>query len=220
MRGFGKSEFPPLILKGIATASRDYLKSNDGWLWRAPEYWVTTYIAKELMRGIDEAKRVVSLETSVSRALTAAGAKQRGPKKAALHANGRFDIVVGQGNKKPRAVIEVKSPVSDSKPTANIYKDFGRLVSTLSHGRARSNINSAIFAFYSDIAAPRRGDKTAKKKIERKFGGDGCEFHEHVQSYATKHGVQASYHVSKAQDEGEYGARIWGCVVFSRLPKS
>lgn len=217
MRGFSRSELPKLILSGISNASKDHLKSNNGWLWRAPEYWVTVSIAKELMRGIGEAKRVVCLESSVSGTLVNAGAIQRGPKKAALGANGRFDIVVGQGNAKPRVVIEVKSPVFDSKPTRAIYKDFGRLVATLGHGGKRSNINCAIFAFYSDIAAPQRGGETAKTKIERKFGRSGCEFHEHVKSFVSKHDVRADYHFSKVQDEGERGARIWGCVMFRRL---
>ena len=219
MRGFSQSELPPLVLKGIANASRDYLKSNDGWLWRAPEYWVTVSIAKELMRGIDEKKRVVSLEASVSRTLLAANATQRGPKKAALHANGRFDIVVGQGNKTPRAVIEVKSPVFDSMPTRGIVKDFGRLVGTLKHGRSVSNISCAIFAFYADLGHPQRGDPIAKARIARKFGTKG-EFHAHATAYAAKQGVRAEYFVSKIQNEGEDGARIWGCIVFSRLRKS
>jgi len=217
MAGFAQAELPPLILKGIANANKEYLKSNDGWLWRAPEYWVTTSIAKALMRGIDEAKRVVSLETSVSRTLVAAGAKQRGPKKAELNAGGRFDIVVGHGNKKPRAVIEVKSPVFDSKPTPAIYKDLRRLVATLGHGRENSNIKCAIFAFYSDIGPPQRRDKSASEKLARKFGGERSEFHVHVKEFSKTHAVRSNYHVSKIDDQGEDGARIWGCVVFTRL---
>ena len=170
------------------------------------------------MRGIGGNKRVVTLETTVSSTLLSAGATQRGPKKASLRANGLFDIVVGQGNERPRAVIEVKSPLVDSKPNRGVLKDFDRLVSTLKHGHTKSNISCAIFAFYADLGQPMRSDATAKSKILRKFGLNQ-EFHDHINFYADEHSVHTDYYVSKIQDEGEDGARIWGCVVFTRLKK-
>ena len=232
MRGFNQSELPLLILKGISNASRDYLMSNDGWLWRAPEYWVTVSIAKELIRGIGKNKRVISLESSVSQTLTNAGAKQRGPKKRAIRANGRFDIVIGQGNERPRSVVEVKSPLFDSTPNKGVLDDFSRLASVLKHAGSKSNISSAIFAFYSDQSEPTRKDASAKVKILRKFGKGRefekhvsesekhlSDFEKHVKVWSEKNGVHYEYYVSSAQYEVNSGARIWGCVVFTRLKK-
>ena len=93
-------------LKGIATAQKEYLAWSDDWLWCAPEYFSTVYVAREI--GKIASPKYITLENNAASAIEDAGAKGRGKLHSAIRPNGRFDILLWWGNGKPRAPIEVK----------------------------------------------------------------------------------------------------------------
>ena len=132
-------------LSGIAKAQRDYEAWSGGlWLWQAPEYMLTMYIAKELwtMPG----SKHLTLESNVKRTLEDAGGMGRGKISEAARLGGRSDIVLWWwSNDMPRAVIEVKNQVSDS--ATEIKQDIKRISTML---RKRDNsFQCGLVAFYT-----------------------------------------------------------------------
>ena len=128
-------------LSGIAKAQRDYNAWSGLWLWEAPEYMLTTYIAKELWTI--PGSKYLTLEPKVRRTLKNAGGVGRGrtPKFARL--DGRFDIVLWWKNGTPRAVIEVKKEIGYPY---KIKKDIERISTML---RTRNSLRYGLIAFYT-----------------------------------------------------------------------
>ena len=131
-------------LSGIAKAQRDYEAWSGGsWLWEAPEYMLTTYIAKELWTI--PGSKYLTLESNVRSTLEDAGGMGRGKISEAARPSGRSDIVLWRSNDTPRAVIEVKNQVSDS--ATEIKQDVTRISTTL---RRRDNsFQCGLVAFYT-----------------------------------------------------------------------
>ena len=173
------------ILSGIAKAQRDYEDWSGGsWLWKAPEYMLTTYIAKEL--GTMPGSKYLTLESNVRRTLEGAGGMGRGKISDAARLGGRSDIVLRWGSDKmPRAVIEVKNQVSDS--ATEIKQDIKRISAML---RKRDNsFQCGLVAFYTS-RWDRKGDgegarSTIKDRLEsiesetRNILGERCRLSRH-----------------------------------------
>lgn len=220
MRGFSRDLIPPLVLAGIEDARRAYARADAGWMWRAPEYWVTSSIARRLIQGLHAAHREIWLERSIKEVLSEAGATQRGRVPGVLARKGRFDIVVCQGNATPRCVIEVKSPVyaftgrSAALP-AKIKRDLDRLHAALRNGNGNSNITSGLLAFYVDRGEPSIGGSNAKALVAAEFGVDG-EFHRAVKAWCPS-GYRVNWHVDqKIRYVKGNGATMGGCIEILR----
>ena len=116
-------------LAGISEAQKRYEYWTGGrWLWEAPEYMVTTYIAKHIS-GIEDKSFYLTLEHKVRDAIDEAGGLPPGKPPDVLRRNGKFDILVWWANETPRAVIEVKKQV---KRFSDIKADVSRICAILS----------------------------------------------------------------------------------------
>ena len=146
-------------IRGIANAQKDFEAWSGGdWLWRAPEYLSTVYVARELAR-LDGAKYVV-LENSAKLALAEAGATAPGPLHSCIRANGRFDLLMFWGNATPRVPIELKCYV---RKYSDIAADVQRLEKVVHRGRAKSTIQFGMVAFFSSTMDSRTW--TAAEKV-------------------------------------------------------
>ena len=104
------------ILYGIKKAQKDYKEWSDGdWLYYAPEYLLTTYIARSIA-DIDCTK-YITLENSTSGAIKNAGAYTRGSLSHKVRQYGRIYILLWWGTIYkgnliyPKVMIEVKHRV-------------------------------------------------------------------------------------------------------------
>ena len=154
-------------LSGIAKAQRDYEAWSDGlWLWAAPEYMLTMYIAKELRTKSRPTKSrlYLTLESDVRGALEDAGGMGRGKISEAARLGGRSDIMLWRSsNDMPRVVIEVKRSVSGS--ATEIKQDVDR-ISTMLRNRDNS-FRRGLVAFYTSVR-DRGGDGGRAKSTIRK----------------------------------------------------
>ena len=95
-------------LRGISKAQKDYEAWSTLWLWEAPEYMITTYIAKEIA---PDSPYYVTLEQNAGESTEAGGGVGKGnvaePTQRKLK-RGRFDIAVWDGDI-PIVIIEVKN---------------------------------------------------------------------------------------------------------------
>ena len=115
-------------LAGISEAQKKYEYWTGGrWLWEAPEYMVTTYIAKHIS-DIEDKTFYLTLEHKVRDAIDKAGGLPPGKPPDVLRLKGKFDILVWWANEKPRAVIEVKKQV---KRFSDIKADVSRICAIL-----------------------------------------------------------------------------------------
>ena len=148
-------------LAGISEAQKRYEYWTGGrWLWEAPEYMVTTYIAKHIS-GIEDKSFYLTLEHKVRDAIDKAGGLPPGKPLAVLRRNGKFDLLVWWANEKPRAVIEVKKQV---KRFSDIEADVSRICAILSI--PDTSFRCGFIAYYTS-----RGDhhgKSAKEVVSEK----------------------------------------------------
>lgn len=155
---------------GIVKAQKDYEAWSGGlWLFEAPEYMLTMYIAKELwtLSGRKKPRLYLTLESNVRGVLKDAGGMGRGKISEAARPGGRSDIMLWWGsNDMPRVVIEVKRWVSDS--ATEIKQDIERINTML---RKRDNsFQCGLVAFYTS-RWDREGDgegarSTIKDRLE------------------------------------------------------
>lgn len=147
-------------LKGIVTAQKEYVAWSNDWLWCAPEYLSTVYVAREI--GKLDSPKYITLENSASSAIEEAGAKGRGKLHSAIRSNGRFDILLWWGNGKPRAPIEVKCQVTNID---KIRADIERIEKVLHRNKTDSSMNFGAVVFYTSC----RDDKmfSAKEKLSK-----------------------------------------------------
>ena len=157
-------------LSGIAKAQRDYkVWSGGSWLWEAPEYMLTVYIAKEL-RTIS-GSIYLTFESNVRRTLKDAGGMGRGKISEAVRLGGRSDIVLWRSNGSPRSVIEVKNQVSDS--ATEIKQDIIR-INTMLRNRDNS-FQCGLIAFYTS-SRDRGGDgEKARSTIKKRLKNIECK---------------------------------------------
>ena len=130
-------------LKGIGKAQRDYERWSGGnWLYQAPEYLMTTYVAKELAT-YTEHSYYITLEHNTAEAVSDAGGMRPGRPRNDLRPNGRFDILLWWGNGSPRAIIEAKKHISQYK---HISADVSRMCTVLEQ---HTTIGHGIMAYYT-----------------------------------------------------------------------
>jgi hypothetical protein len=147
------------VLAAYVDAQSTYEEMSGGlWLWKAPEYFVTTYIANRIWQ-LDGAK-FLTLENGSTQALQDAGARGRGKLPKSIREKGRVDILLWWANASPRAILEVKNQIFAKAPYS---KDIERIKSFLSRGSGESSLQFGIFSFYaSDSSGPR---KSAQEKV-------------------------------------------------------
>lgn len=95
-------------LRGISKAQKDYEAWSTLWLWQAPEYMITTYIAKE----IAPVSPYVTLEQNAGESTEAGGGVGKGKVSDRTQRKlerGRFDIAVWKDDDTPIVIIEVKN---------------------------------------------------------------------------------------------------------------
>ena len=124
-------------LRGISKARKDYKKWSGLWLWQAPEYMITTYIAKEIATDY-----YVTLEQD-------AGELSPGPGKLSKDARrklegGRFDIVVWNDDDTPIVIIEVKNRVS------GFSKISGDVENICSMVKRKNSLQYGLVAYYTE----------------------------------------------------------------------
>ena len=145
-------------LKGVIKAQKHYEYWSGGcWLWEAPEYLVTTYIARQISR-IEDADYYVTVEHKVRDAIEDAGGLGRGRPPHALRLDGRFDILLWNGEK-PSAVTEVKNQVFSS---SQLRSDVARICAVLDPRRAEG-IQGGLLAFYTSKYL--NGDENGVKRF-------------------------------------------------------
>ncbi len=191
-RGFPSDQLSGWVLDGIEAAFADWLEMSGEWLKTAPEYLLTVRVAQALTAAIPASKRTLLMEPMVSRTLQDAGGVQRGPKVNKLRASGRYGIVLGHGNVKPRAVIELKSPLWDRGALA--VSDLDRICQSLLQGKAKTQLYTGIFAFYTSSGTPTTKDASAKERLQRKWV---TEWEQELQNWkwAGKHRKHYSEHL-------------------------
>jgi len=132
------------ILEGIKKAESDYQEWADGdWLWRAPEYMLTVYVAKQIA-NLNYSK-YITLENSTKDAMEIAGANVKGGLHAKIRANGRVDILLWWARGDPRAVIELKNSVYSYR---KIKKDVDRISRMLKTKSKESSLQFGTISFY------------------------------------------------------------------------
>ena len=133
-------------LRGITKAHKDYEKWSDLWLWKAPEYMITTYIAKEIATL---EPGYVYLERDAKKSIEEAGGVGQGKVSESTQRKlkrGRFDIVVWEGN--TPIIIEVKNqPPNFSDKNKGIKGDVDNICTVL---RGKNNsFKYGLIAYYA-----------------------------------------------------------------------
>jgi hypothetical protein len=166
-KGFPSAKLSDWVLDGIEAAFDEWLGMSGQWLSTAPEYLLTVKVAQTLKEAIPSSKRTLLMESGVAGVLTDAGGIQRGPKATKLRAGGRYDIVLGHGNRIPRAVIEIKNPLWSRGAAA--WPDLHRICHSLLHGKAKTQLYTGLFAFYTSSAEPKAKGSSAEERLKRKW---------------------------------------------------
>lgn len=131
-------------LKGIANAQREYERMNGCWLWEAPEYFMTTCVAREISSH-RQFGYSVTIENNVRAAIDDAGGMGRGRPRNDLRPDGNFDILLWWANDTPRTVIEVKRHI---RRFAQVLSDVARICSVLDRA---DTIRNGLVAYYSSL---------------------------------------------------------------------
>lgn len=131
-------------LQGVANAQHEYERWSGCWLCKAPEYFMTTCIAREISSNRQHSYWV-TLESNVRHVMNVAGALGQGRPRNDLRLDGDFDIVLWWANLTPRTVIEVKRHV---RRFQTIEDDVARICSVL---QQRSTIRNGMVVYYSRL---------------------------------------------------------------------
>ena len=152
-------------LSGIVRAQEDYEAWSGGyWLWTAPEYMQTVYIAKEI--STIPGRGYLTLESGITGTMEDAGGFGKGKLPKSVPSGGRTDITLRSAKGTPRAVIEVKRHV---RTVGDIEKDIERIRTML---RNKDNtLKFGLIAFYTSCW-DRGGDgEQARLTIEKRLDG-------------------------------------------------
>lgn len=194
-------------LKGIVKAQKDYVLWCNEWLWCAPEYLLTVYVAKEIAKL--EGSKLLTLENSALAAIKDAGARGPGNLHSDIRENGRFDILLWWANGAPRAVIEIKNQVTNAR---KIISDVNRIVQVLHRNKEASSIDFGAIVFYTSLNDDKNKKLTAKEKLEKSMGNIEKSVKNHVGDSCL-----VSMHSPKIyEDEGS----AWAGVVIILKPKN
>jgi hypothetical protein len=168
-RGFSTGAVPILVSKGVERAFDEWESMSGEWLRTAPEYFVTVKVAQYLRKVIPASQRTLLMEPEVSTVLKDAGGVQCGPKAKHLRIGGRFDVVLGRGDGRPRVVIELKNGVY-LQMGDGVKADLHRLCHALLHGKQQTHLHAGILAMFTSRRPPRtHSDATARAYLERRW---------------------------------------------------
>lgn len=157
-------------LGGISKAQIDYETLSGGyWLWKAPEYLVTTYIARHIST-INYRTFYLTLENNVTSGIKDAGGWGKGRLRKDLRPDGKFDMLLWWANDKPRAVIEVKNQVTGF---SHIKADISRICATLSR---HNTIRCGFIAYYTSFSKGKR--KSARDRVITRVDGVASKVNE------------------------------------------
>jgi len=147
------------VIEAYSDAQQEYEDWTGGeWLWKAPEYLITTTIARRIF-DIDGPK-YITIEHGASSAIDDAGAKGKGRLSAKIRGKGKVDLLLWWGDGSPRAVIEVKNQIFS---TDQYKKDIERIASFLTRNKEDSSLQFGLFSFYESATSGSR--KSAVEKI-------------------------------------------------------
>jgi hypothetical protein len=196
------------ILQGIQKAQREYKKWSGGdWLWEAPEYLITVYVA-EAIASI-EGPKYVTIERSTKATMDDAGAITKGRISKKARPSGRVDIVVWWKNGSPSGVIEIKNQV---RSYSQIAKDVERIDKMLHKNHRGSSFQFGCVAFYTSARTDRKGE--ARKKLIDCFSLIQSKVEEGICDVIT-----ASFHNSTIYKVGD-SAWSGGCLLLNKKGKS
>lgn len=158
--------------QGIQKAHENYVAMSGGdWLWSAPEYFLTTFIALEIHN--QPGTKQVIVEHGTKKALKDAGALGKGRLHSDIRQNGRLDILIRRADGSPRGIVEVKNRLYNKTQ----YKsDLERISKILQRRADASTIEFGIFSFYTVTKKTARGtaqenSETRREKIKRNMAG-------------------------------------------------
>ena len=164
-------------LAGISEAQEDYNYWTGGsWLWEAPEYMVTTYIAKHIS-DLKEKSFYLTLEHKVKDAIDIAGGLPVGRPHKTLRRDGKFDILVWWANETPRAVIEVKKQV---RGFSEVRADVSRICDILSI--PDTTFRCGFIVYYTSKYKP----GSAKKYVSNRVVGVAKEVKKFTYEYGKR----------------------------------
>ena len=144
-------------IEGISKAQRDYESFSGGsWLWEAPEYFTTVYIARNISKLKGEF--YLTLENLVWQTIDDAGGIGRGRIPQGMRLGGNFDIVYWGKDCYPRAIIEVKKQIRDF---SQIRDDLSRIIAVLN--RENTTFKYGIIAYYTSTRD--KAQRTAEEHI-------------------------------------------------------
>lgn len=147
-------------LEGVIEAQSEYENWSGEWLWMAPEYITTVFVAKKIADTVG--KQQVTLEHSTRSAMSDAGAKGRGKLHGDIRENGRFDLLVWNKEHQPRVPIEIKIQVTNAK---KILADIGRIEKTITRNQKCSSFEFGMVVYYISLRDDISGRRSAEEKI-------------------------------------------------------
>ena len=168
-------------LRGIGRAHRDYADWTGGeWLWNAPEYMTTVYVAREI-RTTKGYEYYLTLEYSAGQTIRDAGGIGRGRVSHDSRLGGKFDVVLYRANGAPRVVIEVKKQV---RSFTQLKQDARRVRDAL---RNPSNtIRCGLLAFYTSCKVNDTRDSSARDRIREILNNVDRDAQEYLKNGPTR----------------------------------
>lgn len=150
-------------LNGVAKAQKAYAAWSGGeWLWNAPEYMSTVFVAQEIAK-LDGVK-YVTVEHGTKSAMEDAGAIGRGKLHNKIRAGGRFDILLWWADGLPRAPIEVKCQVVSVE---KIKADLHRIEKVVHRNKKDSSFQFGMLVFYTSCR--KHKGFSAKEILEKRL---------------------------------------------------
>ncbi len=178
-------------LAGISEAQEDYNNwTGDHWLWEAPEYMVTTYIAKQIS-DLEDKSFYLTLEHKVKDAIDEAGGLPVGRPRKILRLEGKFDILVWWAKETPRAVIEVKKQVEGF---SDIEADVSRICGILSI--PDSSFRCGFIVYYTS----KYKTGSAKKYVSNRVEGIAKEVKKFTYEY--ENGLKFKRYPREVEEDG------------------
>ena len=198
-------------IEGISKAQSDYeLWSGGCWLWEAPEYLSTTYVAREISLSSEEkGKQYVTMEHGTKTAIVDAGARRRGNLHRKMRPNGRVDLLLWWVNGTPRAPIEIKCQIS---VFSSIKSDIDRIEKIIHRNSTESSFQFGMMAFYTSLAA--KDVIAAKEKMKIRLKSIKSSLNKYLEKNSPN--TKSTWHNSKIQTADE---SAWAVVAIVLQPK-
>ena len=196
-------------LRGISKAQKDYEAWSDLWLWQAPEYMITTYIAKE----IAPVSPYVTLEQNAGESTEAGGGVGKGKVSDRTRRKlerGRFDIVVWKGDDTPIIIIEVKNQPMTFNQISGDVDNICRVLK----GKNNS-LRYGLVTYYLGLVQ-KTDAESAEKRTSRIVEKIRCDAESRIE---TKWGLKLRQHLSHPKPQ-VFEDSAWIGVVLQILKSS